>query len=627
MVKFDRDRNFTTLNLKELGPSISSLFEDSKKRLWIGAFGALGFVEKGVLTSIPTRKEILAIVEDDNGTIFFATTNGILSYKENTLELFEDSKDLPHIYVNVFLKTRSGVIWVGTKKGLAHIENGRLTPIPTNEDLPDTHVRSLYEDEDGTIWIGTYDEGLIRFKSGKFQKITKDDGLYRDNAFCLLEDDRGWFWINTNYGIYRVRKDDLNAFLDGKIERVTSLSYNKKDGLVNLEGNGGKQPAGFKRSNGELWFPTQGGVAVVDPSKIPENKLPPSVHIEEILVDRKEMKQSSDQIVVQPRNTNLEIKYTGLSFVNPDLIKFRYRLEGLEAKWNEVGTRRTAFYNNLPPGEYNFRVIAANRDGVWNTQGASIKVIKTPYYYQTWWFYILVVSMIAAVIGYVFYTRISKFREIARTKTEYSRKVIESQENERKRIASELHDGLGQELVIITNRVYLAQQYRDDKEKLDQELLDIAESTSQTLEDIREITNELRPVLLDRSGLSKAIEQMLEKLTHFVEIESAIDNIDGLISPDAEINIYRIIQESTSNVIKHSNASLASIEVKRNENRIIVSVEDNGTGFDVNNVKLSGDNGLGLVGLRERTQALNGKFSIKSRKGEGTRIVVTIPVN
>ena len=490
-------------------------------------------------------------------------------------------------------------------------------------ELKDDNIRSLYEDAEGVIWIGTYDNGLIRYKKGEIKRITKNDGLFHENAFCTLEDDNGWFWINTNNGIYRVRKQQLNDFADGKIESVESISYNKKDGLLTLEGNGEKQPAGIKRSNGELWFPTQEGVAIVDPNKISENPLPPPVHIEEIFIDKKEIENYGEAIEIQPETNNLEINYTGLSFTNSEFVKFRYRLEGLEDKWNEVGTRRTAFYNNIPPGEYTFQVLAANRDGVWNLEGAKLKIVKLPHYYETWWFYILSVLTALGIIGYIFYTRVSQFRKIAETKTEYSRRLIESQEAERKRLASELHDGLGQELIIIKNRAMLALNEGDDKEAVNKEISTISETASSALLGVREITNNLRPQLLDRLGLTKALKSMIRKVSGVVEIESDIDLIDGLVSKNEEINIYRIVQESINNIIKHSKAENALVEIKHSEKSILITIKDNGIGFDSTKIQTKSE-GLGLVGLKERVQLLGGEISIKSRIGDGTTIRVSI---
>ncbi len=627
VVKYDGENNFKVYKNNILGAFITAFYEDSNGRIWIGTVGRFGYFENEKFWEVPgieannKRRIVHAISQDKNGVLWVATDRGLFKFNQNGSLKFEKVDGLPSEFTTAFLKTKTGDFWVGTKKGLALMKNGELKNFTEQDDLKNDYVRSLYEDADGVIWIGTYDAGLLRYKDGKFKRIAKKDGMFNGNVFCTLEDDNGWFWINSNNGVYRVRKQELNDFADGKIEKIFSIGYNKNDGLLSIEGNGGKQPAGIKRKNGELWFPTQKGVAVINPNDIKMDPTPPPVHIEEIFIDKNEIRNTSDGLEISAEQSNLEINYTGLSFPNTDLVKFRYRLEGLEKDWNDAGTRRTAFYNNIPPGEYTFRVVAANRDGVWNTEGAAIKVVKIPYYYQTWWFLILSVLLIAAIISYIFYNRISALRKIADAKSDYSRRLIESQEAERKRIASELHDGLGQELVVIKNRAMLGITKGDDKKRVAKELGDISESATQALDEVREITNNLRPQLLDRLGLTKALKSMVRKVSNVIDIDSEIDSIDNLFEKNKEINIYRIIQESINNIIKHSEAEKAFVEVVKLENEIILTIKDNGKGFDKHNVKPKGG-GLGLVGLEERVNLLGGELLIDSKIGKGTTVEV-----
>lgn len=450
IVKYDKNKNLKIVKNNTLGNFISALYEDFNGRIWIGTIGRFGYFENGKFVHVrgmPGEAFLIihAISQNSNETVWIATDVGLFNYSDERANKFKKIGGLPSDFVTSFLNTKDGKFWIGTNKGLSYLENGKFHNITEQDDLKNDYIRSLYEDDDGVIWIGTYDAGLLRYKDGKFRRISKKDGMFNGNVFCTLEDDNGWLWINSNNGIYRVRKQELNDFADGKIEKVLSIGYTKNGGLLSNEGNGGKQPAGIKRRNGELWFPTQKGVAVINPNEIEINSTPPPVHIEEIFIDKAEIRKTGDGIEIAAEQTNLEIKYTGLSFSNPELVKFRYRLEGLENDWNDVSTRRTAFYNNITPGEYTFRVIAANRDGVWNDEGAKITIVKLPHYYQTWWFLILSIFLVAAIISYIFYNRISALHRIANAKTEYSRRLIESQEAERKRIASELHDGLGRD--------------------------------------------------------------------------------------------------------------------------------------------------------------------------------------
>jgi signal transduction histidine kinase/ligand-binding sensor domain-containing protein len=629
LVKYDKANNFKILQ----PPSdfISALFEDKKNRLWVSSVSSLGYFENEKFTQILKynlqRGDVdtgffMAFAEDASGNLWIASEKqGLYRYENEQFTNFTTADGLPNIEVTNLLNLKDGRLLIGTRSGLATHQDGKITAFGELND----HIRSLYQDADGVIWIGTYDAGLIRFKDGNFKRISQTDGMFNGNVFCTLEDENGWFWINSNNGIYRVRKQQLNDFADGKITRVDSIAYNKKDGLLNIEGNGGKQPAGIRRSNGELWFPTQAGVAVINPKEITTNPNPPPVQIEEVFVDKNEIERKNDSFEIQPAQNNLEINYTGLSLINSPLVKFRYRLEGLESDWNEVGTRRTAFYNNLPPGDYAFHVLAANRDGVWNETGAIIKIVKLPYFYQTKWFIVLSILAVALIIGLIFYLRISRLRKIAEQQTEYSRRLIESQEAERKRIASELHDGLGQSLAIISNRATMGKNKSEEAEFVSREFDEISQNALEALDEVQQITSNLHPQYLERLGLTKALKAMLAKLSDVIEINSEIDSIDDIFPKEAEINVYRIVQESLNNIIKHSDASEAEIIARKTDNEVIMTIKDDGRGFDTTNFNAKGT-GLGLVGLRERTKMLGGKISINSSVGNGTEIKVNLPI-
>ncbi|HEV8158906.1 MAG TPA: sensor histidine kinase, partial [Pyrinomonadaceae bacterium] len=247
-----------------------------------------------------------------------------------------------------------------------------------------------------------------------------------------------------------------------------------------------------------------------------------------------------------------------------------------------------------------------------------------PPFYRTWWFITLAAIGIGIFAYLLFRRRIEQINLKHAAELAFSRRLIDSQEQERKRLAAELHDGLGQNLAVIKNRAMLGIIKGDDKERVMKEFDSISESAMQAIEEVREITNNLRPHLLDRLGLTKAINAMLKKVSGVIEIESEVDSIDNVFSEAQEISVYRIVQESLNNVIKHSNASGASVVIRADESNVFILIEDDGAGFDFENIKSK--SGFGLVGLKERTQLLNGEFSIDSKIGQGTKIKVKIPI-
>jgi signal transduction histidine kinase len=485
----------------------------------------------------------------------------------------------------------------------------------------------LYEDAEGTLWIGTYDGGLGRLKNGRFTRYTVKEGLFNNGVFCILEDAKGNLWMSSNRGIYRIRRQELNDYAEGRRHDISSISYGRQDGLTNIECNGGRQPAGFKMSDGKLWFPTQGGVAVIDPESISENRHVPEVVIEHCLIQRNEA-DCRQEIEIKPGKDNLEIVYTGLSFIKSDQIHFKYKLEGWDRDWVDAGTRRAAYYANLPPGHYDFKVIAANSDGVWNNTGTSLSVVVVPPFWRTWWFLSLAGLTIAATAFLAYRRRVDSLRRAHAAQEAFSRQLIESQEHEKKRIAAELHDSLGQNLLIIKNRALLGTESATNHQEFKERFDSISASASQAIDEVRQIAYNLRPYLLDRLGLTNALEDMLERVAASTDIHFTveIDSIDGLFSKDQEINVFRLIQECVNNVVKHSRATEASVRIKRTSQTIDIRIEDNGQGFLPDRDK-SNRHGFGLTGTAERVKMLGGQYRIDSTVGASTAVIIQIDLN
>jgi signal transduction histidine kinase/ligand-binding sensor domain-containing protein len=615
------------------------LWEDDQARVWLGYQGEGGFgrfeepssVKRIGKNDLPTGATDFA--SDREGNIWIATEEGLFKYKDDLEIAHYTVKDgLRNDKIITIHFDHNGNFWLGTFDGLSQFKDGKFIHYNAEANSPKGFVRVIYEDADGVLWFGTYGDGLVRYKDGKFFNFRVEHGLFNNGVFAILEDQFGNFWMSSNRGIHRVNRQELNDFAEGKIPTLNSVSYDEKDGMLNAECNGGRIPAAIKTKDGKFWFSTMGGVVIIDPEVENGNPNPPPVVIERVAIDRKPVdaekiqsatRDPNSAIELSPGQSNIAIAYTGLSLIKSEQIKFRYKLEGLEENWIEAGTKRTVDYSYLPAGTYTFRLIAANANGIWNMEGTAIKIIVHPFFYRTWWFIGLLALALGGLVRWIYHTRISRLQAIAAAKTVFSRQLIESQEAERKRIASELHDGLGQILVVIKNRAMLGINKGDDKERVAKELATISESASQALEEVREITNNLRPQLLDRLGLTKAITSMLKKVSGVMEIESEIDSIDNTFNENEEISIYRIVQESLNNVIKHSNATTAAVKIKRTENHVLIRIQDNGEGFTVETVK-SKSGGLGLIGLKERSQLLHGELLIDSEIGKGTTIEVRI---
>jgi signal transduction histidine kinase/ligand-binding sensor domain-containing protein len=609
---------------EKFSSAVTAIHQDQQGRVWFGTWGGAYYYEKGKFTDFTQnfgfKPQVAAIHQSRDGSIWFATNAGLFRYYNGAMTRLTTNEGLPSNDVKVIHESPDGTLWLGTYGGLTRLKDRTFTSFNTSSGLASNLVRSLYEDPSGVLWIGSYDGGLTRLKDGKFTRYTSKDGLFNDGVFQILEDDNGNLWMSCNRGIYRVAKQKLNDFADGKIARIESNAYDKADGLLETECNGGQQPAGMRARDGKLWFPTQRGVAVIDPRAIKTNPQAPPVLIESFAANGVTATTLGAVIDVSPNTENLQIAYTGLSFIKSDQVRFKYRMSGLDSDWVDADTRRTAYYSHLPPGDYVFTVIAANSDGVWNNQGASIRVHVVPRFYRTGWFLALSVALFGSVIFLAYRWRIAQLKKDRAAQQTFSQQLIESEEAERKRIAVELHDGLGQSLVVIKNRALMGLNKPEDHERMLAQMGEISEAASAAMSEVRGIARNLHPYQIDYLGLTTALKTMIETVADAsdIAISSEIDELDGELSKEAEINLYRIVQEALNNIVKHSAATEAKVSLKKSAGMLDLSVADNGKGFTADHKKPSP--GLGLVGIKERARMLNARHEIVSVPDKGTTV-------
>lgn len=609
-----------------------SLGETGDGVIWIGLTGGIYSLDGEKLTN--RSGEFLKLIESDSMIVksifedrrkamwFGLDNDGLVRFYDGRYEHLTTKNGLVDNTVHFITEDRHGALWFGTLGGVSRYENNQFTNYTTGNGLSNNTVRTIYEDRDGAIWFGTYGGGLIRLKDGRFSVITTRDGLFDDVVSRLIADEYDNFWMLGNRGIFVVERQALNDIADGKKGQLICRSYGVEDGMLTSEGNGGNMYAGWRTRDGRFWFPTIHGYAVIIPA--PPNAFRPPTIIEEALIESRSL-DLTQPFEINPGQRNLEIRYTGLSFIKPELVRFKYKMEGFDPDWIEAGTRRAAYYSYLPPGDYTFMVIAANADGIWNTDGASVKVRVLPPFYQTWWFRLLSLLGILGFIYAIYHWRVSRLEHEKRRQQDFSRRLLESQEQERKRLAAELHDSLSQNLVIIKNKARMSLKNRDDAESAFEQIEEIAEAAGESLNEVSEIVQNLRPFQIDRLGFTKAVAAIIKKADSAnLRFMSRLDEIDGRLSPEKEINLFRIIQEAVNNIIKHSQADHASVFITSAENIIEIIIGDNGQGFNPNAAGKSAAGGLGLMGINERARAVDGVLTISSSEGTGTEIRLVI---
>ena len=337
---------------------------------------------------------ILALFEDRRGAMWVGTSEGLSRIIDGKVDALSVPGPIRGGSISAITESRDGSLWVGThERGVNRITGGLVEAFNESNGLSLDLVVALHEDHTGTLWIGTAGGGLNRWKNGKLAAITARQGLQDDSVFAILEDPAGNLWMSSNKGIFRASIAELNAVADGRRATLHSIIYGRTDGMRSRECNGGVQPVAAKGPDGRLWFATTGGVAMIDPAKSIVGGVTPPVLVGEIYADRQKIAAGEP---IPPGHRTLEFHYTSPTFQTPDKLRFQYRLEGFDDDWIDAGTRRVAYYTNVPPGHYDFRVRAINGEGV-ITPNAVVPLTVQPFFYQTLLFWVLVsIALLAA---------------------------------------------------------------------------------------------------------------------------------------------------------------------------------------------------------------------------------------
>jgi signal transduction histidine kinase/ligand-binding sensor domain-containing protein/CheY-like chemotaxis protein len=379
---------------------VFSLAEGPPGEIWIGTHGGLSHLKRGRFTNYTKREglpwDAVSVVFVDHAGVVWLGTHAGLTRKEGNKFITLTTKDgLANNDVGSIGEDHSGNLWVGTHGGGAsRYAHGKFETFDTRHGLSNNTVWAFYEDKDGVVWLAT-SGGLNRLKNGKLASFTAKDGLLDDEIYSILEDGQSNLWLSSSRGVFRVAKQELADFADKKVEHISAASYGVSDGMSTTDCNGGVQPAGWKGSDGRMWFPTMKGVAVVDPSKAGWVTPPPQVVMEGARVEGVDADTSS-YLEAPPGSGDLEFRYSAPNFVAPQKTVFKYMLDGYDREWVDAGTRRMAFYTNIPPHAYQFRVVASNGFGQFSRE-AKFDFKLGPFFYQTLWFQGLCAFCAAAI--------------------------------------------------------------------------------------------------------------------------------------------------------------------------------------------------------------------------------------
>ena len=403
---------------------VTSTCSDREGTIWIAIYGrGLARMVNGSFKSVPHSKvpfqKIYHLHEDPRGRLWIGADNGLASHFKGAFTVYGTNQHLPRTRVMAITTDARGTVWAALGTNLFRQSGEGFEEVPFNHFNEYDRVLSLHPDPDGSLWLGTLYGGLARLEHGKFFWFREPQGLPQAGIGSILDDGLGHLWLGTmRRGAWRVNRGSLLAVAAGRASQIELLRFNKSDGLHTTELRFGMQPVHARLSDGRLCYATLKGLAIVDPAQIPINRLPPPVHIESVIVEGREVSSGGSplrSVRLPPGTKRLQIHYTAPSLTAPEKVRFEYRLAGLDKDWVVAGTERVAGFSDLSPGRYTFHVRAANNDGVWNEQGASIELIQTPFIWQIGWVRVLGFVLLAGAFGGIVWavqqTRIRRQRE------------------------------------------------------------------------------------------------------------------------------------------------------------------------------------------------------------------------
>ncbi|NUO82922.1 hypothetical protein HUU05_22860, partial [candidate division KSB1 bacterium] len=571
---------------------------------------------------------VKAIFADEAGEIWVGTKGGGLFHVDRaSARLVQEPQSLRHEQIWSIVQERGGALWLGSfGNGLFRFERNTQNVTRYHREAPEgarlssNNLYGLYADSTGYIWIATT-SGLNQLdtKTGRVRHWKSREGLPDNFVKGILPDAHGNLWLSTDNGLSK---------FDPRTQKFKN--YTVKEGLLN---NTFLSGACFKAGDGRLFFGSESGAIAFHPDSLAENTRPPEVVIASFKVFDKPMRLTRAVAAAQQglqlsyQQNFFSFEFVALDFNNPAKHQYAYKLEGFDRDWIQAGTRRYASYTNVDPGEYTFRVKGTNSDGVWNEEGAALRIVIAPPFWKTWWFRGLVLIIIGATVFGLYRYRVNRLLE----RTRLAAHLQSARETERTHLAREIHDELGQYLtglkmdVAFMENMITEQNGETPRASLLNKVHAMSSLLDSTVKTVRKISTELRPAVLDSLGLLAAIEWLAEEFQKRsgITCECFLTATEVNLDRDRATAVFRIMQESLTNVMRHAQATRVTITFEKETDHYRIEVKDNGRG--VQPQELRKRDSFGVLGMQERAHVFGGTATLTGEPGKGTTLRVKIP--
>lgn len=612
-------RNLSTRN-GLLSDIILALAPDRDDSLWIGTPDGLNHLRGEKIESFTSADGlpddfIRSLFVDEDETLWVGTRRGLAHRQNGRFTVLSSANGLKSDLIGAMLRSSSNDLWIGTLDGLVRIRDGTPATFTRAQGLSGDVITSLFEDANHILWVGTKDGGLSRSSTSGFSSINASD--LSTGIDAIVEDARGYLWLTSSRGIVRVLVADLLACRAEPACTPRITAYGSSDGLPTQEISSSGHPGAWKTEDGQLWFATRKGIAIVNPIDLRENHTPPPVVIKRFTVDDKEDHSLGSEAVIPPGHSRYAFEYAGLSFFAPSKVHYRYILEGFDKQWTQAGSRRNAYYTNLPPRHYRFRVQASNEDGIWNDQGAEFSFVIRPPFYRTLWFLALATLLLAILIFAAYRIRVRVIRS-----------QFEAILAERSRIAREIHDTLAQGFVGVSVQLeltahLLAQSHvQEASQQVDRTRTLVREG----LADARRSIWDLRADSTQATLPARLTHLAEQSSTEHLKMKTEISGTYRALTPSFENEVLRIAQEALANVVRHSGATDVGLNLRYHPSELTLTISDNGRGFQADDITLPAMGHFGLQGMRERAAQIGGTLSVVSSPEGGTTVTLCAPL-